>query len=107
MITAEMPSSGQSAGAGGAHEPAAFYVSTFNVSATSNEVVVFANEVQPAWDREGHAPAPVSRPRVLLRMSPQSLKDLATILASFVAQYEASYGELQTDYLRRRAGESQ
>ena len=80
-----------------------FYVSRFNVSATSNEVVVVGSEVYPTWGADGAAHAPVTLPRVVLRLSPQSLKDLAHILHSFVARYEESYGELQTDYLMRKA----
>ncbi|MFO1056571.1 MAG: hypothetical protein U1E53_06325 [Dongiaceae bacterium] len=87
---------------GGRAAPATFHVSSFNVSGTSNEVVVFANEVEPSWGAAGEAQAPVLQTRVLLRMSPQSAKDLAEILHSFVARYEETYGELQTDYLRRR-----
>ena len=82
----------------------AFYVSSFNVSATSNEVVVIGSEVNPTWGADGAAHAPASVPRVVLRLSPQSLKDLADILQSFVARYEGSYGELNTDYLIRKAG---
>ena len=81
-----------------------FYVSSFNVSATSNEVVVIGSEVNPTWGADGTTHAPVAMPRVVLRLSPQSLKDLADILQNFVAKYEASYGELHTDYLMRKAG---
>ena len=83
-----------------------FYASSFNVSATSNEVVVIASEVNPTWGSDGTTHAPVTVPRVVLRLRPQSLKDLAEILQSFVSKYEASYGELHTDYLRRRSGAS-
>jgi hypothetical protein len=88
-------------------ETPTFHVSSFNISATSNEVVVFGNEVHPGW-AAGGAPQPaVSVTQVLLRMSPQSLKDLADMLQSFVAKYEANYGELQTDYLRRKAAQQE
>jgi hypothetical protein len=81
----------------------AFYVSSFNVSATSNEAVVIGSEVYPAWGADGATHPPVTVPRVVIRLSPQSLKDLSDILHNFVAKYEATYGELQTDYLRRKA----
>jgi len=81
----------------------AFYVSSFNVSATSNEAVVIGSEVYPSWGADGASHQPVTIPRVVIRLSPQSLKDLADILHHFVAKYEANYGELQTDYLRRKA----
>ena len=87
---------------GGRSGPPAFYVSSFNISGTSNEVVLIGNEVEPGRRTAGEAQAPVLQTKVLLRMSPQSVKDLAEILHSFVAKYEATYGELHTDYLRRR-----
>ena len=86
----------------GKAEVPTFHVSSFNVSATSNEVVVVGSEVYPTWGADGATHAPVSLPRVVLRLSPQSLKDLADILRSFVGRYEASYGELNTDYLIRK-----
>jgi hypothetical protein len=78
-----------------------FDVSSFNLSATSNEVVLIGNELYPAWGPVGDAQPPQLRSRLVLRLSPQSVKDLADVL-SFVASYEASYGELRTDYLLRR-----
>jgi hypothetical protein len=39
---------------------------------------------------------------VVIRLSPHSVKDLADVLRNFVASYEASYGELRTDYLLRK-----
>ncbi len=80
-----------------------FHVPSFNVTATSNEVFVIGSEVYPTWGSDGAAHPPVTAPRVLIRLSPQSLKDLADMLHSFVAKYEASYGELHTDYLLRKA----
>jgi hypothetical protein len=83
-----------------------FYVSSFNLSATSNEVVLIGNELYPAWGNAGDAQPPQLRPRLVLRLSPQSVKDLADVLSNFVASYETSYGELRTDYLLRKESPS-
>src|SRR3984893_10268614 len=79
-----------------------FYVSSFNLSATSNEVVLIGNELFPTWGGNGAAQPPVLRPRLVIRLSPQSAKDLADVLQNFVANYEQAYGELRTDYLLRK-----
>ena len=79
-----------------------FFVSSFNLSATSNEVVLVGNELFPTWGGEGAAQPPVLRPRLVIRLSPQSAKDLADVLQNFVANYEQAYGELRTDYLLRK-----
>jgi hypothetical protein len=79
-----------------------FYVSSFNLSATSNEVVLVGNELYPTWGAEGAVQPPVRRPRLVIRLSPQSAKDLVDALGNSVANYEASYGELRTDYLLRK-----
>src|SRR5271156_790803 len=80
----------------------AFFVSSFNLSATSNEVVLVGNELFPTWSGEGAAQPPVLRPRLVIRLSPQSAKDLADVLQNFVANFERAYGELRTDYLLRK-----
>ena len=80
----------------------AFFVSSFNLSATSNEVVLVGNELFPTWSGEGAAQAPVLRPRLVIRLSPQSAKDLGDVLQNFVANFERAYGELRTDYLLRK-----
>jgi hypothetical protein len=85
-----------------APEVPAFYVSSFNLSATSNEVVLIGNELFPSWNPSGEAQQPQLRPLVVIRLSPQSVKDLAEVLRNFVASYETSYGELRTDYLLRK-----
>lgn len=82
-------------------EVPAFYVSSFNLSATSNEVVLIGNELYPSWGPAGDIQPARLRPRLVLQLSPQSVKDLAEVLKNFVATYEASYGELRTDYLLR------
>jgi hypothetical protein len=81
---------------------ATFFVSSFNLSATSNEVVLVGNELFPTWGGEGAAQPPVLRPRLVIRLSPQSAKDLSDVLHNFVANYERAYGELRTDYLLRK-----
>ena len=79
-----------------------FFVSSFNLSATSNEVVLMGNELFPTWGAEGAAESPVLHPRLVIRLSPQSAKDLADVLTNFVTNYERAYGELRTDYLLRK-----
>ena len=79
-----------------------FFVSSFNLSATSNEVVLVGNELFPTWSGEGAAQPPVLRPRLVIRLSPQSAKDLSDVLQNFVANFERAYGELRTDYLLRK-----
>jgi hypothetical protein len=82
-----------------------FFVSSFNLSAPSNEVVLVGNELFPTWSGEGAAQPPVLRPRLVIRLSPQSAKDLGDVLQNFVANFERAYGELRTDYLlRKQAG---
>jgi hypothetical protein len=82
-----------------------FFVSSFNLSATSNEVVLVGNELFPSWGGEGPAQPPVLRPRLVIRLSPQSAKDLSDVLQTFVVNFERAYGELHTDYLlRKQAG---
>src|ERR1700719_758032 len=79
-----------------------FFVSSFNLSATSNEVVLVGNELFPTWGGEGAAQPPVLLRRFVIRLSPQSAKDLADVLQTFVANYNQAYGELRTDYLLRK-----
>jgi hypothetical protein len=79
-----------------------FYVSSFNLSATSNEVVLIGNELFPTWGGDGAAQPPALRPRLVIRLSPQSAKDLADVLTNFVVNYERAFGELRTDYLLRK-----
>jgi hypothetical protein len=81
-----------------------FYVSSFNLSATSNEVVLVGNELFPTWAGDGVAQPPVLHPRLVIRLSPQSARDLTDVLRNFVANYEQAYGELRTDYLLRKQG---
>jgi hypothetical protein len=78
-----------------------FFVSSFNLSATSNEVVLVGNELFPTWSGGTEQP-PVLRPRLVIRLSPQSAKDLGDVLQNFVANFERAYGELRTDYLLRK-----
>jgi hypothetical protein len=80
----------------------AFFVSSFNLSATSNELVLVGNELFRTWSGEGAAQPPVLRPRLVIRLSPQSAKDLSDMLQNFVANFERAYGELRTDYLMRK-----
>src|SRR5271154_5541247 len=78
-----------------------FFVSSFNLSATSNEVVLVGNELFPSWGGEGPAQPPVLRPRLVIRLSPQSAKDLRDVLQTFVVNFERAYGGRHTDYLLR------
>jgi hypothetical protein len=73
-----------------------------SLSATSNEVVLVGNELFSTWSGEGTAQPPVLRPRLVIRLSPQSAKNLSDVLQNFVANYERAYGELRTDYLLRK-----
>jgi hypothetical protein len=82
-----------------------YYVSSFNLSGTSNEVVLIGNELSPTWGAEAVMQNPTLRPRVMIRLSPHSVKDLVDVLTNFVARYEEAYGELRTDYLLRKASE--
>jgi hypothetical protein len=50
-------------------------------------VVLVDNELFPTWGGEGAAQPPVLRPRLVIRLSPQSAKDLADVLQNFVANY--------------------
>ena len=72
------------------------------LSATSNEVVLVGNELFPTWTGDGAAQPPVLHPRLVIRLSPQSAKDLSDVLQNFVANFERAYGELRTDYLLRK-----
>lgn len=72
---------------------AGFFVSSFR-SATSNEVVLVGNELFPTWSGEGAAQPPVLRPRLVIRLSPQSAKDLCDVLQNFVANFERAYGRI-------------
>ena len=42
------------------------------------------------------------RPRLVIRLSPQSAKDLADVLQNFVVNYEQAYGQPHTNYLLRK-----
>jgi len=44
----------------------------------------------------------VLRPRLVIRLSPQSAKDLSDVLQNFVVNFERAYGKLHTDYLLRK-----
>jgi hypothetical protein len=65
-------------------------------------MVLIGNELFPTWGGNGAAPPPELRPRLVVRLSPQSAKNLADVLTNFVANYEQAYGELRTDYLLRK-----
>jgi hypothetical protein len=86
------------------HGVPTFFVSSFNLSATSNEVVLVGNELVPSWNGAGTAQPPALRPRLMIRLSPQSAKDLTDVLGNFVVNFERAYGELRTDYLLRKEG---
>jgi hypothetical protein len=79
-----------------------FFVSSLNLSATSNEVVLVDNELCPTWSGGGATQPLVLRPGLVIRFSPQSAKDLSDVLQNFVANFERAYGELRTDYLLRK-----
>jgi hypothetical protein len=80
----------------------AFYVSSFNLSTTSNEVVLIGNELFPTWGGNEAAPAARAAPAIGGSAQPAPAKDLADVLTNFVANYEQAYGELRTDYLLRK-----
>jgi len=78
-------------------------VSQVAVQATSNEIMIIGIEAVPGFTREG-GPSPVARlsPTVLLRISPQTAKDLSIILSDTVTKYEEIYGVLTTDFTKMR-----
>jgi len=74
-------------------------VSQVTVQATSNEVMILGSDTVPATTPEG-VPSPFARlrPIVMLRMSPQTMKDLSIVLTDTVKKYEAMYGQMTTDF---------
>ena len=60
------------------------------------------NELFPTWSGEGTAQPPVLRPRLVIRLSPQSAKDLGGVLQNSVVNFERAHGELRTDDLLRK-----
>jgi hypothetical protein len=76
-------------------------VSQFSVSVTSNEVLLVGSEITPLLTPEG-VPDNFARvrPRVVFRMSPQTMKDLSIILSEALRKYEGQFGVLNTDYTK-------
>lgn len=80
-----------------------FSVAGFHITGNSNEILVVASEMRPAMGPAGE-PGSFAHvaPIVALRLSPQSLSDLATLLSETAETYERLYGKLKTDFLAAR-----
>jgi hypothetical protein len=68
--TQQAPTAAHPAEAAEAGVPTSF-VSSFNLSAISNEVVLVGNELFPTWSSEGAVQPPVPRPRLVILPQPQ------------------------------------
>jgi hypothetical protein len=69
----------------------------FSLAVTSNEITVIGNSTQPLTEASGISSYSRVVPEVILKLSPQSAKDLVVYLNSAVRLYEKKYGPLKTD----------
>ena len=77
------------------------YPSQFNVSANSNEITIVGGTTNTLMEEGRVAPVVKLEYQFIMKMSPQSAKDLLNNLSMMLEQYEKSYGKLDTDLLRR------
>jgi hypothetical protein len=54
----------------------------------------------------GNVNAGMSRPSVVLHLSPQTAKDLSALLDDNVKKHEAAWGTIETEYTKRRAAKT-
>jgi hypothetical protein len=76
-----------------------FIGSLFHLNIISNEVALLVSRAAFVVGGDGTAPA---LPSFILRLSPQSLKDLSLLLSRNVERYEADWGPIETDFTRRK-----
>ncbi|WP_164901246.1 hypothetical protein, partial [Mesorhizobium sp. M7A.F.Ca.CA.004.04.2.1] len=80
-----------------------FYGASVQLFVSSTDIsVIFARQV-PVIAKNTHAG--MMLPAAVVHLSPGTAKDLQTILARQLAEYEAEWGEIQTAYTRRIAAE--
>ena len=79
--------------------------SQFHAFSTSNEITIICNAPAPMVGSDGNLSlfARLS-PQCLLRMSPQSAKDLYLVLKDNLEGYEKKYGNITTDFTVSRDG---
>jgi hypothetical protein len=79
-----------------------FHVSGFQLSCTSNDAVLLANQLRPSKLQNGDlAPFMPQETVAVLAMSIGSFKDLALLLADQVSEYERRTGRvIETDFMK-------
>jgi len=77
--------------------------SNFNIQATSNDFYIVLGDIGHFLD-EGGALSPNGKIilKAIVKISPQSAKDLVSLLSGVVDNYEQKYGEITTDYVRSK-----
>ena len=84
-----------------------YYASGVQLASVGNDVVVSFTRPVMGHVWVGDVPMAVAetQPVVEINMSIMTIKDLSIILSEFVSQYEARFGEIETDFTRLRAAE--
>lgn len=73
----------------------------FNISGNSNEFTIVGGNTQTLIEEGRIAPVVKLEYNLVLKLSPQSAKDLLINLGNMIEQYESAYGKIDTDLLRR------
>ena len=71
---------------------AMFYASSFSIQATANDVTVVVHDTLPVSDGQGvDGNTELRRPVAIIKLSPQSAKDLSLVMRDAMQKYEALY----------------
>lgn len=80
-----------------------FYASNFNLFWNSNEMTLLLSALAPAIS--GDQVGLVQSPAAVISFSPQSGKDLLLLFQQIVGEYEAQFGEIETNFTRTRGAD--
>lgn len=77
-----------------------FYGSSFTALATYADATIVIHDTMPIAGEDGvSSNTMIKRPVAILKLSPQALKEFASVLAVAVKQYEKAFGEIPVDIL--------
>ena len=84
------------------------HASSSQINIMGNDAVMVLSRWRPAINPSGTAPSPpIVETTAIIHLSMATMKDLSVTMADAVAAFEKQFGEIQTDFLRRRAAAKQ